>query len=93
MTACCPTCGREWSAAQRVEREAALLRDWIAREGVRLVAGRISEPDAARYLGRSERTLRQWRDTERPLPFTRIGGRALYGIEDVAIFLVDCARW
>lgn len=93
MADACPCCGQAWPAAQRVERELALLREWIARENVRVMAGRIAEADAARYLGRQPRTLRYWRDGERPLPYSRVGGRVLYQVEDIAVLLVDSGEW
>lgn len=89
MTEVCPCCRREWPRALRVGRELEVLREWCAVEGVRLVAGRILESDLARYLDKSERTLRGWRDQERPLAFTRLGGRVLYAPEDVARYIVE----
>lgn len=89
----CPTCGQPWPVAHRVERELVKLREWIEREHVHPIAGRISERDAARYLGRAPRTLRGWRDGERPLPFLMLGGRPYYAPEDVAVLMVDSQQW
>lgn len=93
MTRCCPTCGGELTPDQRVVLETAQLRRWIEDEGVRLTAGRLLEADLARYLGKAPRTLRYWREHDRPLPFTRNGIRITYRVEDVAVYLVDGARW
>ncbi|ANK84168.1 MULTISPECIES: helix-turn-helix domain-containing protein [unclassified Rhizobium] len=49
--------------------------------------GRIGEYDAAMLLGRSPTTLRNWRFGERPIPHSKLGGRIMYRLEDLAAFL------
>jgi hypothetical protein len=49
--------------------------------------GYILESAAARLLGRSKTTLRNWRYEARPLPFRLLGGRIEYRLADLASFL------
>ncbi len=49
--------------------------------------GRVSEADAATLLGIATNTLRNWRITNAPIPFHRIGGaggRVTYRLADLA---------
>lgn len=46
--------------------------------------GTVSEPDAARLLGRSPLTLRNRRLTDEPIPFERVGRSVRYRLEVLA---------
>ncbi|MER9233638.1 helix-turn-helix domain-containing protein [Mesorhizobium sp. M0622] len=67
---------------------AADLRAACADMGIAITAdGRVGEYGAAMLVGKSPQTLRNWRYAARPLPHSRIGGRIMYGLADLAAYL------
>lgn len=64
----------------------AAMRAACAERGLRVTGdGRVSEADAAALLNRRPNTLRGWRGTHRPIPFTREPtGRISYRLADLA---------
>lgn len=81
----CPCCGHRLSDP---EVEVQGLRDWALQQGVAILPNDlIHERDAARALGRSAGTLRNWRGQHEPLPPIKIRGRVYYALRDVAELL------
>ncbi len=73
-----PTCG------SKLDQLTAACRDL----GITISGdGWIREHGAARLLGRSAFTLRNWRYAERPLPYRILGGRIEYRLADLADWL------
>ncbi|EJC77679.1 hypothetical protein Rleg10DRAFT_6391 [Rhizobium leguminosarum bv. trifolii WSM2012] len=60
------------------------LRQAAADMGISVFEGTVSEPDAARLLGRSYLTLRNRRLTDQPIPFERVGRSVRYRLEVLA---------
>ncbi|QXP90026.1 helix-turn-helix domain-containing protein [Methylococcus capsulatus] len=53
----------------------------------------LTDVEAAQYLGQSVRTLATWRCTGRHnLPYTKIGRKPFYRVEDLARFVEKNAR-
>jgi hypothetical protein len=78
---------RELTPAAEDDPAAALIAA-CADQGIPVTAdGRIGEYDAARLLCKSPQTLRNWRYAARPLPHSRIGGRVMYALADLAAYL------
>lgn len=50
--------------------------------------GRVDEATAARLVGRSKGTLRNWRAAERPIPYLKRRRGVLYSLEDIAAWMV-----
>ena len=49
----------------------------------------VNEHEAARLLGRSVQTLRNWRCLRRGLPYAKTGRSIVYLIEDIRGYLND----
>jgi DNA-binding transcriptional ArsR family regulator len=60
------------------------IRQAAADMGISVFSGTVSEPDAARLLGRSYLTLRNRRLTDQPIPFERVGRSVRYRLEVLA---------
>jgi len=88
----CPYCNRILPAED--ERGAISQEDLrkfcLERKFVIFAGDRVDEKTAAALLGKSNGTLRNWRGTGRPLPYTRSGagrGRPYYHLKVLAEFL------
>ncbi|MGI0528006.1 helix-turn-helix domain-containing protein [Rhizobium giardinii] len=80
----------ERATAQSIDQTdtVSILRLACAERGIIPTAdGRIGEYDAAALLGKAPQTLRNWRSGAGPLRCSRLGGRILYKIADLAAFL------
>ncbi|MFZ3206393.1 MAG: hypothetical protein WA161_21340 [Pseudomonas sp.] len=51
--------------------------------------GYVSENTAAKLLGRSTGTLRNWRCYDRPLRFRKLHGRVQYQLADIAALIIS----
>ncbi|WP_246740116.1 hypothetical protein [Rhizobium anhuiense] len=60
------------------------IRQAAADMGISVFEGTVSEPDAARLLGRSFLTLRNRRLADQPIPFERVGRSVRYRLEVLA---------
>lgn len=64
------------------------LRADLARRGIRTtLAGLLRSADAAVFLDRSERTLRNWRSAGRGPTWTAVAGRVYYRLDALADFV------
>jgi hypothetical protein len=64
------------------------LRVDLARRGVRVtLAGLLRAVDAARFLDRAPKTLRNWRNAGDGPPYTAIAGRIYYALADLVAFV------
>jgi hypothetical protein len=64
------------------------LRVDVARRGIRVtVAGLLRVADAARFLDRSPKTLRNWRAAGDGPTHTAIGGLVYYSLQDLVAFV------
>lgn len=81
--------GEVAEAETRAEAIATELHERAGEMGIGIGAGGlITETDAARLLNLGPSTLRSWRYAAGPeLPFSRLGNRVRYAIDDLAAFL------
>tara|TARA_R110002124_G_scaffold101397_1_gene248925 strand:+ start:4238 stop:4510 length:273 start_codon:yes stop_codon:yes gene_type:complete len=89
MNDCCPCCGRPLPIDQ-AEAEADAIRQWCRNNGVPILLGDcIRREDAARYMGRSAKTLSNWQAVDQPIPVRRLNQRTYYEICDLAAFIAS----
>lgn len=87
--ATCERCGGSGEVPDQVA-PADQLRAACAARGIWVSADdRVREADAAELLGMAPKTLRNWRYTNEPLPYTTRAGRPLYALSDLAEWLAN----
>ena len=97
MTACrCPHCGHVFKPGEAKTTPApASAADWLERlletcrdRKIPLTwDNRVSEKQAAEFVGREVATLQNWSYSDQRLPFVKVGNRRTYRLEDIAAYL------
>ena len=81
----CPHCGQPLPA-DPIEAEVQRIERWCSEQRIPLVMGDcLRQCHAARYLGRSEKTLRNWSGA---IPEVKVRGRVHIRISELARFVV-----
>lgn len=87
----CHTCGQSLpNQTDRIAGEAEAIRAWCNSYGAPVVLGDyLKLQDAARYLGRSEKTLQNWiYGMDSPFAVRRVRKRAYLNIAELAEFVI-----
>ena len=94
VCACCGGTGYVVTLPEaEVEAIAAGLREACRAAGMRVTGDdRVEESTAAALIGRTTKTLRNWRYTHRPIPFVERCRRISYGIPDLARWMHESSH-
>lgn len=87
----CPNCGfsRNYCDTDRLKNEIKNITAWCEANGAPIVLGDcIRQSDAARYIGRATKTLKNWAGTDKEIPARHLRGRVYHSIQDIAQFVI-----
>jgi len=88
MTCRCPACGQTL-LVDPLDHQVSVIRAWARDNGVPILLGDcLRRADAATFLGRAEKTLANWANTDGLTPSRYLNARPYYEIRDLAAFIL-----
>lgn len=89
----CPTCTCAIHQEERIETKVLELKSHCQELEIYVsYDGWISEQSAGTLLQRTDKTIKNWRYSDRPLPFRKISGRIQYSLREIAILMLGSYR-
>lgn len=89
MACNCPTCGQPMPE-DPVDEQADVIRSWCRDNGVAILLGDcLRRSDVAAFLGKAEKTLANWNNSDGLAPSRHLNGRPYYEIRDIAAYITS----